>query len=397
MTLLRSYPSVTDFIYDVFGANIPLPIQSFGFFVAIAFVVAAYLLMMELKRKEKMGLIAPTPKKVRVGEPVSSTQLFVSGLIGFIAGFKLLAALLNYSSCAANPQEFVFSFEGNIIGGLIGAAIAVFIRYRDSQKRKLDKPKWETVLIHPYQRIGDIVAIAAGAGFLGAKVFNFLEVPEDFTNFINDPGSNVFSGLTIYGGLIFGTAALIYYCKKSNLSFLHLGDALAPGLMLAYGIGRIGCQVSGDGDWGIANTMDKPGWLGWLPDNLWSSNYAHNILNEGALIPGCEGDHCYALIDPVFPTPIYETMMAILIFGLLWSLRKRINAPGAMLALYLIFNGIERFFIEKIRVNVKYQIGDIQITQAEIISVVFFIIGIVSLIYFMKRHKRAKELKNDLA
>jgi prolipoprotein diacylglyceryltransferase len=114
-------------------------------------------------------------------------------------------------------------------------------------------------------------------------------------------------------------------------------------------------------------------------------------VNEvGVLIQGCEGKYCYELPNPVFPTPIYETLAALLLFGILWSIRKKIKTPGLLFSIYLIFNGMERFFIEKIRVNTVYHIGSFEITQAEIISTVLFLVGSFGVIYFSLKNKNAK-------
>jgi hypothetical protein len=146
--------------------------------------------------------------------------------------------------------------------------------------------------------------------------------------------------------------------------------------MLAYGVGRIGCQLSGDGDWGIVNTAPKPSWLSFLPDWMWGFTYPHNVLNDGIPIPGCTGPHCFALPDPVYPTPFYEVIAALLLFGVLWSVRKRLNIAGQLTGVYLILNGLERFFVEKIRVNSEYSIFGFHPTQAEIISFLMIIAGI---------------------
>ncbi len=152
-------------------------------------------------------------------------------------------------------------------------------------------------------------------------------------------------------------------------------DAVAPALMLAYGVGRLGCHVSGDGDWGIVNNTAAPNWM---PDWLWSYNYPNNVLGEGVLIPECiYDDYCYQLLNPVYPTPLYETMASILFFIILWKLRPRLKIAGQLFFIYLIFNGVERFFVEKIRINEVYNISGWAITQAEIISVTFIVIGVI--------------------
>jgi prolipoprotein diacylglyceryltransferase len=153
--------------------------------------------------------------------------------------------------------------------------------------------------------------------------------------------------------------------------------------MLAYGIGRIGCQVAGDGDWGIVNTYSKP--LSWIPDWLWAYDYPHNVNKEGVPLLNCTwGDYCYHLPAPVFPTPLYEIAMALLLFALLWSIRKKVKVTGRLFAIYLIANGIERFLIEHIRVNTKYDIFGFHPTQAEIISSCLIVFGIFLYLYAPK-------------
>ncbi|NNC86241.1 MAG: diacylglyceryl transferase, partial [Bacteroidia bacterium] len=197
-----------------------------------------------------------------------------------------------------------------------------------------------------------------------------------------------FSGLTFYGGLIVGAISVIWYTNKHKIKPFVIADAAAPGLMLAYAVGRIGCQLAGDGDWGIVNNSAKPGWLSFLPDWMWSFTYPHNVNRAGIPIPGCEGTHCYELADPVWPTPFYETMMCLTLFGVLWYFRKRIKIPGILFSLYLILNGIERFFIEKIRVNSDYIIAGFEITQAEIISTGLILAGVIGMVVLSKRNKK---------
>jgi prolipoprotein diacylglyceryltransferase len=186
---------------------------------------------------------------------------------------------------------------------------------------------------------------------------------------------------------------------------IHVADAIAPAMMLAYGVGRIGCQVAGDGDWGIANTSPKP--FSWLPDWAWSYTYPHNVLGEGVRIADCTGQYCAQLPFPVYPTPLYEVVAALLLFAFLWSIRKKIKTPGVLTAIYLIVNGVERFLIESIRVNTEYNFLGIHPTQAELIATFFVLSGIILLIVFMRKKKvgvnyspgsdapRVDELKRD--
>ena len=376
------YPTISHFINDLFGIEIPLPIQTFGFFVALAFVIGGLVASKEMKRKEEEGLISSFKKKVKIGEGITTYEILSAVIGGFIIGFKLIHAFFNYQFLVDNPQGFILSWEGNILGGILVAALFVYSKYKEKEKTKLPEPKWVEKTIFPHQLVGNMIMIAAISGIIGAKIFANLENWDDF---VKDPLGQIFSfsGLTFYGGLILGTLSVGYYAKKNNIKLEHLVDVFAPVLILAYGIGRMGCHFSGDGDWGIVNTASKPDWMSFLPDWMWSYNYPNNVINAGELIPGCEGNFCHQLAENVYPTPFYEIIMAGLIFVFLWSIRKRIKIAGVLFCIYLILNGIERFLIEKIRVN-HDMIGEQ--TQAEIISFSLILIGIVG-IYFLNKRK----------
>ena len=376
------YPTISHFIYDLFGINIPLPIQTFGFFVALAFVIGGLVASKEMKRKEEEGLISSFKKKVKIGEGITTYEILSAVIGGFIIGFKLTHAFFNYQFLVNDPQGFILSWEGNLLGGILVAALFVYSKYKEKEKTKLPEPKWVEKTIFPHQLVGNMIMIAAISGIIGAKIFANLENWDDF---VNDPLGQIFSfsGLTFYGGLILGTLSVGYYAKKNNIKLEHLVDVFAPVLILAYGIGRMGCHFSGDGDWGIVNTAAKPDWLSFLPDWMWSYNYPNNVINAGELIPGCEGNFCHQLAENVYPTPFYEIIMAGLIFVFLWSIRKKIKIAGVLFCIYLILNGIERFLIEKIRIN-HDMIGEQ--TQAEIISFSLILIGIVG-IYFLNKRK----------
>jgi phosphatidylglycerol---prolipoprotein diacylglyceryl transferase len=344
------YPDLQHLVESVF--NSPMPewlglIKTFGLFVAIAFIIASSVLVAELKRKERDGLLRP--------------------------------------------------------------------------ERSIDT-NGEEKLIYPHEKAGNIVMLALLGGIVGAKIFNAFETWQDF---LNDPIGNLFSGggLTFYGGLIVGGGVIIYYLRKHKIDFRHFADAIAPALMLAYGIGRLGCHFSGDGDWGIFNsaytTLDDgsiklgsinefqqslhqssgyfssnfgslnkvrslyvPG-PSWLPQWVMANNYPHNVINEGINLTNCTGDYCSVLPVAVFPTSLYEALICNLLFGLLWAIRKRFTIPLHLFGFYLILNGIERFLIEKIRVNYKYDWGFLHPTQAEIISSIMILAG-VSILIFLK-------------
>ena len=380
------YPNLYYVFKDLFGVEwtgLKL-VNSFGFFVALAFLSAAYILTSELKRKSKQGLLSYKEEKIVVGKPATAGELLLNFLLGFLMGYKLIGAFIDRNALA-DTQSYILSAQGNWPAGIIVGLLFAGLKWREKNQDKLAKPEERTVRIWPADRVGDMVIYAAVFGFLGAKIFHNLENIDDL---IKDPIGSLlsFSGLTIYGGLICATIPIWFYCKRNNMNPIYVADAIAPALMLAYGVGRIGCQVAGDGDWGIDNTA--PNRFSWLPDWFWAYSYPHNVLNEGIPIPGCVGQYCNMLPQPVFPTPLYEVIASLLIFAFLWSIRKRISTPGVMAAIYLILNGIERFLVEKIRINTRYNIFGFQPTQAELIAGAMIIFGIILLIYF-KRKKLA--------
>jgi len=379
------YPTISHLLFDLFGINIPLPIQTFGFWVAIAFIAASWVISSELKRKEKEGLLSSSIIKEQIGLSLTPNEIISSIITGFIIGFKGIEALFNYAELVNNPQAFILSTRGHLLGGLIIAAIAYVLKWRENKAQKLSTPKTIKKTVHPFELVGNMTMIAAVSGIIGAKIFHNLE---NIDAFLSDPIGQLisFSGLTFYGGLIAGAVSVIWYANKYKINTKHLIDSAAPALMLAYGVGRIGCQMSGDGDWGIDNISPKPEWMSFLPDWMWSYTFPHNVINAGVPIEGCTGKFCMELANPVWPTAFYEVIMSLTIFGILWAMRKHIKVPGALFFIYLIFNGVERFFIEKIRINTEYNILG-GITQAEIISFSLILTAIIGLTLLYKGKK----------
>lgn len=413
------YPNLYYLFKDVFNWNLPAlkVINSFGFCVAISFLVCAWLLSKELKRKQAAGYFTYKETTIEIGKPAGAVELLLNFVFGFILGYKLLGIFI-IKGAMNDPQEFIFSSLGSLPAGILLGLFFAGFRWWEKNKSKLPDPEKRNIRIWPSDRVGDMAIIAAIFGFAGAKIFDNLE---NWDRFVEDPIGNLFSpsGLTFYGGLIVASLALFYYFKRSRISFINVADACAPGLMFAYGWGRMGCQIAGDGDWGIINSAfvsDAEGgvqlvnsagtftrtltdnanyyihqfgslgavqhapvkpFLG-LPNWLFAYTYPHNVNNEGIPLFGCTWDnYCNRLPMPVFPTPIYEIIVCLLLFAFLWSIRKKIKIPGRMFAIYLVLNGIERFFIEQIRVNTKYHFLGLNPTQAEIISFGLIVAGIV--------------------
>ena len=372
------YPNLYFLIDDFFGVKLNglRLVNSFGFFVAIAFVASGFVLYNELKRKESIGEFTPTEESITIGAPASMSELLTSFFFGFLFGYKIIGAF-TIADALNNTQAFILSLQGNIGAGILVGAIMVYLKWKEKDKDKLAKPETRKLLLWPHDRVGDIVLQAALWGFLGAKIFHNLENLEEL---MLDPWGSLisFSGLTFYGGLILATIAIIVFIRKYNMRVIHFADAMAPTMLFAYAAGRIGCHISGDGDWGIPNLNPKP--FTWLPDWIWSYQYPHNVVNAGVPIPGCVGNYCNQLPEGVYPTTFYEVIIMFILFLIVWMVRKKITQPGIITGIYFIFAGGERFFIEKIRVNNKYTFLPFQPTQAELISVILIILGIVFLV-----------------
>ena len=378
------YPNLYYAFKDLFGVDWKFLrfVNSFGFFVAIAFILAAVVLAHELRRKSKQGLFHPTEMNVVVGKPANAAELILNFLLGFILGYKILALFVMDNAATNDPQAFIFSTLGSLPAGIGLGLFFAGLKWWEKYKQKLPSPEERKVRIWPQDRVGEITIIALVFGLIGAKLFDIFE---NWADFLKHPSSYIFSpaGLTFYGGLIFAAIAIALYNRRHKIPFWHFADAVAPALMLAYAVGRIGCQVSGDGDWGIVNKNPKP--FSWLPDWMWSYNFPHNVNEAGVAIPGCSDKYCNQLPEGVFPTSFYETIVCLILFLVLWLMRKKLKIPGTLFALYLILNGLERFLIETIRVNNKMNLFGMQVTQAEVISSLLVITGIVIWIFLKKR------------
>ncbi|MEP7163596.1 MAG: prolipoprotein diacylglyceryl transferase family protein [Ferruginibacter sp.] len=437
------YPNLYYAFKDWFGVEWKALsfLNTFGLMVALAFVAAAVVLTSELKRKERLGLLLPREEMITVGKPASIAEILFNALIGLLFGYKLVG--LFFSKPEHIPaQEYIFSREGSITGGILLAIILAGIKWYEKNKQKLKEPENRTVRIWPHDRVGDIIILGLVFGILGAKLFDNLE---NWDEFIQHPIEHIFSasGLTFYGGLILAAIAICWFAAKKGIKVKHLVDAAAPALMIAYAVGRIGCQVSGDGDWGVYNSaytsdvsgkvsIAKPGdfenqlqknaayfiegkapdtsnvlvyvtdrtYAGltavphrsfkgpsFLPKWFFAYPYPQNVNKDGILIPGNNEEHNRVLPLPVFPTPFYETILCTLLFLFLWGIRNAIDTPLVMFGIYLLINGIERFMIELIRVNKIYAVLGFKLSQAEIIALLLALSGLI--LIFIAKRKRA--------
>ncbi len=379
------FPTLSHLIEYLTGVFIPLPFKTFGFFIALAFLAGSYFISKDLAEKNEAGLIPTTKKKVLKGKPTGINDFLKHALTGLLIGFKGVYAYFNYSYFIDDTFSFLFSLQGSVTGAITGLALglayALYLKKTNPYTELIE----EVQEVKPQELTANLLLISAGAGLIGAKIFHQLE---NWDAFIADPMGQLLSGggLTFYGGLICGAAAVIIYVKQYGIKTGIIADAMAAPLMLAYGIGRIGCHTSGDGDWGIVNLNTKPEFL---PDWLWAYTYPNNVIRAGERMAECTdplGVYCYELANPVYPTAVYEALMGVILFTIIWKLRNSFSTPGMLFGLYLVFNGLERFSIEKIRINNELYKG---LTQAEMISAALVLFGL-ALFFWLKKTGQSK-------
>lgn len=200
-----------------------------------------------------------------------------------------------------------------------------------------------------------MVFAAAVGGLVGARL---LFIAEEWNNFLAAPMNYIFTGagFTWYGGFFGGAIAVSWVLKKHRIPWLVGADIAAPALALAYGVGRIGCHIAGDGDWGT------------ITDVPWGVAYTNAIVGWAEPNTGIP----YPPGVRVHPTSIYEFMEGVIVFAILWSLRKRGYAPGTMAWLYLILGGVSRLVVEYWRINPVLALG---LTEAQWFSAGLVLIG----------------------
>lgn len=228
----------------------------------------------------------------------------------------------------------------------IGLICAFFILRADFARRKV----WADAEA--------IIGITGLAGLAGSRLYHLLESPAQF---FADPWPQIFStmGFAFFGAVIGGFVALLLLARRFRIAPLLMLDVASPAAALGYGIGRIGCLISGDGDYGIPTTLP------------WGMSFPDGI------VPTTERVH---------PTPIYEFLGAVVIFWILWKLGARalkMSTPnGTIFAAYLVLTGIARYLVEIIRINPKSFYG---LTNAQTASVVSIIAGIFLFVYCGRR------------
>jgi phosphatidylglycerol:prolipoprotein diacylglycerol transferase len=204
-----------------------------------------------------------------------------------------------------------------------------------------------------------LIAVPCLAGIVGAKLYHVLESPPEF---FGDPWHELFSqfGFAWFGGLIAGFAAFLWMARRSKVPVLEMLDAGSPAAALGYGVGRIGCLLSGDGDYGIPTSLP------------WGMSFPNGLVPTD---------------QRVHPTPIYELIVACAIAWWLWRLGARRLAAttnsgggtvtgsrqpwsGEAFAAYLVLTGVARFLVEFIRINPRSFFGMTNAQAASLLCVV---------------------------
>ncbi len=217
------------------------------------------------------------------------------------------------------------------------------------------------VLHRNFRRFGiqadaiSIVAFVTVIGVVGAKLWHVFEDPAAL---MHDPAGVLFdrAGFAWYGGLIAGVLTLMWQGRAVGTGPLGMLDLAAPAAAVGYGVGRIGCLVSGDGDYGKPTTLP------------WGMSFPHGLVPT---------------VQRVQPTPIYELLGALIIAAILW--RRGQRRPGELTGEYLLLSGIARFLVEFIRINPPIFL---HLTNAQLASIGSMLAGVV-LIVWARRHAAA--------
>jgi len=223
-----------------------------------------------------------------------------------------------------------------------------------------------------------IVIFGAIGGLAGSRIY---DVFDNWPAYAANPWSIVFSGsgFVWYGGFIGGVAAAAIVSRYYKVPILRSFDMCAPALILGQAFGRLGCLLSGDGDWGLPSTLP---WAMAYPNAIvgWNARTVLKLGSHGELVSG------FFPGVRVHPAPVYESILYLAIFCLMWSIRKK--APeGRLFCLYLVLEGLARFMVEFVRINPRVAFG---LSEAQLISLVMITVGLAAWSFTTVRPVAAK-------
>jgi phosphatidylglycerol:prolipoprotein diacylglycerol transferase len=221
-----------------------------------------------------------------------------------------------------------------------------------------------------------VIGVVGVAGLVGARLYSVLESPREL---IANPAVLISRyGFTWSGSIITTLIALVFLARHFKIPVLEFMDLCSPPAALGYAIGRIGCLLSGDGDYGV-------------PTNLpWGMSFPNGIVPttetcvQWGAAPGCR----------VHPTPIYEFLAGVIIAAFLWRMATKAasgaGSHGEIFSGYLIWTGVARFLVEFIRINPRVLYG---LTNAQVVSLLSMVLGFA----LLWRIKREPALKSESA
>ncbi|HEY3065719.1 MAG TPA: prolipoprotein diacylglyceryl transferase [Methylomirabilota bacterium] len=218
-----------------------------------------------------------------------------------------------------------------------------------------------------------VTALALVFGIAGAHALWLLE---HWPRALADPATVLGGGMTWYGGLGTATLAIYVYVRARGVPFPLVLDAAAPALMIAYGIGRLGCHLAGDGDYGLPTSLP------------WGTDYSRGLLPPSrafAALPDVAARYPGGIVPddtPLHPTPVYEFLLAVVGYVLLRAGARQRLRPGALFLLYIGLLGGFRFAVEFLRVNPRLAFG---LSEAQLVSATLFAVGMGGLAYLATR------------
>ncbi len=325
----------------------------------------------------------------------------------------------------------VYSY-GLMLG--IGFLLGSYVLALDLKKKGLDPNMASTITV-----------LAVVFGISGAKILYLIE---EWKSFLNNPIGMAFSpgGLTWYGGFALALAAVIIYVRRRKAPWLKVLDGIGLALIIAYGVGRVGCHLSGDGDYGAPTTLPwgtvyaggiaKPtsalaeyftlhpeAASAWHYDSLGSlfDRYDYALVKDDRLrtyvaehpeaarlrnidslrtaVDGSQRAQEYRqdypalvtrfdAVTPLHPTPIYELILGIIGFAILWRLRSKNLPAGSLFMIYLVLESTFRFFVEFLRLNPRLLFG---LSEAQLLSILVFTAGVTG--FLLLNRKRPVEAR----
>jgi phosphatidylglycerol:prolipoprotein diacylglycerol transferase len=212
-----------------------------------------------------------------------------------------------------------------------------------------------------------IIGIAGISGLVGARLYHVLESPREL---LADPSLLVSRfGFAWFGGFLGGFVALVFLARHYRIPVLEFMDLCSPAAAVGYAIGRIGCLLSGDGDYGVPTKLP------------WGMSFPNGVVpTTGTWDPRSNSGVCFKYGLPenctVHPAPIYEFLIWVLIAVILWQMGKKVlsggGVPGRVFCGYLILTGVARFLVEFIRINPRSFFG---LSNAQVASLVSILLG----------------------